>query len=164
MPYIKINKSIFNNLFIILLQLQLLLFFCVVIFYLLRSFHLTFFVPAISIDPAVGKSVSSNFIYAYSWIIIFACIEELIYRYLPYVLVKKYLSATIRFYLYVIVTSFFFAISHTSFVYGFRFPLVQFIAGLYFSSLYRQKYGLGYAAFSHSIYNILLPIYIGLVF
>jgi len=168
---IRNNSSVLRNLLIIFVQTELLTLICGFLYVLIWNYKLTFLLPVISLAHIVTVNPNAlqgfsfpTLISNYIWIIVLAVIEELIFRFVPYQVFKNYLNTSVRLTLYIITTSILFAFMHnTTFVYGFRFPLTQFIAGLYYAYLYKYKNGFGYAVFSHTFFNVSVGLIIWLV-
>lgn len=109
------------------------------------------------VEMVKDKDVLTLVIYLSTIGLIIVGIEEIIFRLVPYLIFKKTLKRT-SFWILGVVMSVIFAIAHTSFKYGFNFPLFQFVAAMYFWSLIRYPKGYGLAVVSHLIYNSVLML------
>ena len=164
------NHKVFLRVF---LETQILTLACVLLFFALRFFNLSPFLPLITtVEPlSVSQEINRentlgtyvDYINKFSWIIVFVLIEEVSSRLIPFYFWEKYFIKWIPFAFLAILTAIIFAILHNTSFTTFHFPRVQFIAGLYYAYLYKLKNGFKYAVFSHVTYNVFSGYYIAAI-
>ncbi|MFC1649702.1 CPBP family intramembrane glutamic endopeptidase [Patescibacteria group bacterium] len=109
--------------------------------------------------PFLGLNTSQNVTIPLGFIMVtlllFVFVEELVFRYIPYRVWRRFFSNNKSFWLFGITTSLLFAAMHMGPMSKETLAFPQLLSGLYFWHLIRKQKGFKLVLLSHTMYNLM---------